>query len=101
MGDFMRRVLIGLASLALVCGAVRASSDIEKTSALNGSQYAVIAPVYDGSGGSQSFIRLFNGNATTTTTYSITVVNASNGITLGSASIQVPAHASLQYPLTS
>jgi hypothetical protein len=35
----------------------------ERQAALDGGQYTVIAPVYDGSGGALSYIRLFNGGA--------------------------------------
>ena len=79
---------------------VASPSEIERPLALDGSQYTVIAPVYDGSGGVQSYIRLYNGG-TAASTFSVTVLNTTNGLTLGAASIQVPANASIQYPLTS
>lgn len=86
--------------LAFGLSAPVAANDVEKPSALNGSQYAVISPLYDGTGGSMSYIRLFNGQGTTTT-FNITVVKADNAIipALGTVSIQVPSHASPQYPL--
>jgi len=70
-----------------------------KGGAVDGSQYSVIVPVFDGSGGSLSFIRLYNGS-TTASTFNILVVNTNNGITMGAASIEVPANASPQYALT-
>ena len=64
---------------------------------LNGTLYAVVAPVYDGSNGSTSFIRLFGGVGVATSTFTIRVVSTATGATLGSVLIPVPKHASPQY----
>jgi hypothetical protein len=75
------------------------ASSREKSSALNGTLYSVIAPTYDGTGtGTLSFIRLFNG-AQQTSTFSVTVVGSPSGRTYGSANIAVPRSASLQEDL--
>jgi len=75
------------------------SAEVEKLQALDGSQYAVVTPIYDGSNASLSYIRLFNGSASTSM-FNVTVVNTNNGFTLGAASIAVPKNASPQYPVT-
>ena len=85
--------------LAILGDVAPAFADVEKPEALDGSTYAVITPVYDGSSGASSFLRLFNGG-TAATTFNVTIVNAANGITLGAAPIQVPANASPQYAMT-
>ena len=93
-----------LLAIALVLGILCVSAwrveatGIDKQSSLNGANYAVITPVYDGSTGSTSYIRLFNGDSTVNT-FSVTVVNAGTGATLGTTSIRVPSYASPQYPL--
>ncbi len=71
----------------------------EKPAAINGTLYAVIAPTYDGSNGTQSFFRLFNG-AATATTFSITVVGSPTGRTYGTGTVLVPSNASPQYSLS-
>ena len=76
------------------------AADLEKPTAINGSAYAVVFPLFDGSTGSVSYLRLFNGG-TAATTFNILVVNTVNGITMGSAAIQVAAKASPQYSVTS
>lgn len=63
---------------------------------LNGTLYAVIAPVYDGSSGSSSFLRLYGG-VTAPSTFTIKVVGTGNGATLGTAVITVPKMASPQF----
>lgn len=66
--------------------------------AVSNTQYGIVAPIYDGSaasGGSSSFIRLFNGNAAATT-FTITVVGSPTGRIYGVASFVVPRNASPQ-----
>lgn len=75
----------------------QAAAGIEKPAALNGTLYAVIAPTYTGD--TTSFIRLFNG-ATSSSTFSISVVGSPSGITYGTTNIAVPSNASPQYSLT-
>lgn len=64
---------------------------------LNGTLYAVVAPVYDGSNGSTSYLRLFGGVGAATSTFTIRVVSTTTGAALGSALISVPKYASPQY----
>jgi hypothetical protein len=71
----------------------------EKPAAINGTLYAVIAPTYTGSGGTLSYLRLFNG-ASAASNFSITVVGSPSGRTYGTANIQVPRSGSPQYSLT-
>src|SRR5690348_10087519 len=47
--------------------AAKAAGAPEKPAAVNGLLYAVIAPTYLGQGGTNSFIRLFNGGSTAAT----------------------------------
>lgn len=84
------RMLTVICCLATFAGAARA--------AVGSSQYGIIAPVYDGtatSGGSASFIRLFNGG-TVTTTFTTTVVGTPSGRIYGVANYAVPKNASPQ-----
>jgi hypothetical protein len=89
-----------------VTGAEAAS--VLHQSAINGtvSNYAVIAPTFLGNGvsGPQSYIRLFNGaglaNATTTSTFGVTIVGAQTGQVYGSSfTLAIPHMASIQYDL--
>lgn len=91
------RYLVAALAYLLVVGTARA--EVETAAAVNGASYAIIPQLFDGSAGSTSYIRLFNGNSATTT-FTVLVINTKNGITVGSAAIQVPAYASPQYPLT-
>ncbi|MDX2144491.1 MAG: hypothetical protein SFV19_14130 [Rhodospirillaceae bacterium] len=75
------------------------SSGGEKAAALNGTLYAVVAPTYNGAGGTLSYLRLFNG-ASAPSNFSITVVGSPTGRTYGTANIQVGRSASPQYTLT-
>jgi hypothetical protein len=85
---------------ALMSGPAAKAQTIERQQALNGSLYAVIAPMFDGSGGGQlSFLRLFNGEAAATN-FSVTLVGIPSGRTYGTANISVPRNGSPQYPLT-
>lgn len=97
----MRHSLCALAALVCMAGAVPGAraADLESPAAINGTGYAIIPQLFDGSTGSTSYIRLFNGNSGNTT-FSVLVINTSNGITVGSAAIAVPPYASPQYPLT-
>ena len=70
----------------------------ESRSSIEGDNYAIVAPVYDGTTGPVSYLRLFNGSSAASA-FELTVVNSDNGITLGAASISVPAGASAQYPV--
>lgn len=63
--------------------------------ALNGALYTVAAPIYDGSSGSTSYLRLFGG-VTAASTFTINVVATATGATLGTAAITVPKMASPQ-----
>jgi len=72
-----------------------AAAVIEKSQAVNGALYAVVAPVYMGTGGTNSYIRAFNGGATAVN-FSFTVVGSPSGITYGIANVSVPSRASPQ-----
>lgn len=76
----------------------KSAAAIEKPQAVNGALYAVIAPTYNGTGGTSSYIRLFNGGAATAT-FSITVVGSPSGTTYGTVTLQVPTRASPQYTM--
>ena len=66
--------------------------------ALNGTLYAVIAPVFDGSNVTQSFFRFVNGSSATST-FSVTVVGSPSGDTYGTGMIDVPMRGSPQFSL--
>ncbi len=69
--------------------------------ALNGTLYAVVAPVYDGSTGSQSFLRLYGGAASASSTFQIRVISTTTGAQLGSVvNIPVSKNASPQFALS-
>lgn len=69
--------------------------------ALNGTLYAVVAPVYDGTTGSQSFIRLYGGVASASSTFTIRVISTTTGAQLGGVvTIPVPKNASPQIGLS-
>ncbi len=91
---------LGNASTAPASGAaaVKSAAAVEKPQAVNGALYAVIAPTYNGTGGTSSYIRLFNGGAATAT-FSITMVGSPSGFNYGTANIQVPTRAAPQYSL--
>jgi hypothetical protein len=68
---------------------------------LNGTLYAVVAPMYDGSTGSQSFIRLYGGVASASSTFQIRVISTTTGAQLGGlVTIPVPKNASPQVALS-
>ena len=91
---------LGTAPPAPANGAPAASTAaaFEKPQAVNGVLYAVIAPTYNGTGGTSSYIRLFNGGAATAT-FSITAVGSPSGTTKGSGTLQVPTRASIQFTM--
>ncbi|MGE4063050.1 MAG: hypothetical protein AB7E79_06750 [Rhodospirillaceae bacterium] len=68
----------------------------ERPQALDGSSYAIVAPVYVGDGGFLSYLRLFNGGSMTAT-FTVTVVGSGTATAYGTATFQVPTRASHQY----
>lgn len=79
--------------------AMTAAPDRERPQAVNGALYAVVAPLYIGTGGFYSYLRLFNGGASTAT-FSVTVVGSPTGTSYGTATFQVPPRASIQYSMS-
>jgi hypothetical protein len=79
-------------------GIAAAPSERERAQAVNGSLYAVVAPVHLGESGFFSFLRLFNGGASTAT-FTVTVVGSGTATAYGTATLQVPSRASIQYPM--
>lgn len=75
-----------------------AAAEPEKPAAINGTGYAIVSGLFDGSTGSNSYIRLINAN-NGNSTFNVLVINTVNAITLGSAAIVVPPNAAPQYPL--
>lgn len=71
----------------------------ERPQAVNGSLYAVVAPLYVGEGGFYSYLRLFNGGASTAA-FSVTVVGSATSNAYGTATLQVPSRASIQYSMS-
>lgn len=70
----------------------------EASAALNGTLYAVVAPLYDGSTGSSSFIRLYGGTASANSTFTIRIVNSTTGANMGNMiTIPVPKYSSPQF----
>ena len=82
--------LISAAVIAAGLGLTPASA------AVNGTQWAVIAPTFTGT--TLSYIRLFNGSLTGSSTFSVMVVS-STGQTW-SSTVSIPKSASVQYALT-
>lgn len=78
---------------------VAAAPDRERPQAENGALYGVVAPLYVGEGGFYSYLRLFNGGATTAT-FNVTVVGSGTSTSYGTATFQVPARASIQYSMS-
>ncbi|MDX2221274.1 MAG: hypothetical protein SFV21_00920 [Rhodospirillaceae bacterium] len=87
-----------LAMRGAALAAMLAAAATPAQAALNGSLYAVIAPTYNGAGGTTSFIRLFNGGAAATN-FSVTVQGSPSGNTYGTATISIPVRASQQFSL--
>ena len=83
-----------------VMAAVMVAGITGASASLNGTLYAEVAPVYDGSNGSTSFLRLFGGVASASSTFTIKVVATTSGATLGTATISVPKDASPQFPFS-
>ena len=73
--------------------------DRERAQAVNGSLYSVVAPLYIGTGGFYSYLRLFNGGSSTAT-FSVTVVGSPTGTNYGTATFQIPSRASIQYSMS-
>jgi len=78
---------------------MKAATEKEKPAVVNGTAHAVIAPVYDGSNGTTSFIRLFNGGSVAAT-FSVIVIGSPSGNTYGTGNIIVPVRASPQLSIT-
>lgn len=74
--------------------------DRERAAALDGAEYAVVAPVYLGAGGGMiSYLRLFNGGASAAT-FTVKVVGSPTGRDYGTATFEIPAAATRQYSLS-
>jgi len=91
--------LLGTAAKAPEAAKKAAPAAIETGKAVNGALYAVIAPTYNGTGGTSSYLRLFNGGASAAT-FSVNVVGSPSGNSYGVATIQVPSRASPQYTMS-
>lgn len=92
----MRKTVRLTALAAALLGTAALSTGAQ--AALNGTLYAVVAPLYDGSTGSTSFIRLFGGTVSANSTFSIRIVNATSGANMGNLiTIAVPKNASPQF----
>lgn len=78
---------------------ITAPPDRERPQAVNGSLYAVVAPLYIGTDGFYSYLRLFNGGASTAT-FTVTVVGSPTGTNYGTATFQIPPRASIQYSMS-
>ena len=101
MPEFSLRLL----SCVVLAGAVMAvtpaaSAQVERPNALNATALTAIAPTYNGTGGTTSFIRLFNLDPALKGDFTITVVGSPSGNTYGTATIGVPTMASPQYSLS-
>src|SRR5688572_12656074 len=70
----------------------------ERAAAINGEDYAIIAPTYNGSDGNISYIRLVN-LSDVQANYAITVIGSPSGRTYGTGTIAVPGRSSPQYAL--
>ncbi len=79
--------------------AVTATPTRERAQAVNGSAYAVVAPLYIGTGGFYSYLRLFNGGAAMAA-FTVTVVGSPTGTNYGTATFQIPSRASIQYSMS-
>lgn len=97
----LRTVLAVFTLLCSLAATVSPSNaaDIEKPAAVDGTAYAVIAPIFNDPAASQSYIRLFNGGASTAN-ITVTVIGSPSGRTYGTATVAVPANASPQYAIT-
>jgi len=109
----LRQFMVGHAPPGVTLAAPQASStasaqsepsSIERASALDGTQYLEIAPIFTGSDGNFSYIRFLNANGllgspAVTATFNITVVGSPSGRAYGTANIQVPSFGNPQYAL--
>lgn len=86
------------ASAAKSAASAAPAATVEKSQAVNGTLYAVVAPTYNGTGGTTSYIRLFNGGAAAAT-FTITVVGSPSAFTYGVATYSIPSGASPQHSL--
>lgn len=89
-------------ALSAVGGAVSSSAGPpprERPQAVNGTLYAVVAPLYVGEGGFYSYLRLFNGGASLAT-FTVTVVGSGTSTAYGTATFQIPTRASRQYSMS-
>lgn len=73
--------------------------DRERPQAVNGTLYAVVAPLYVGEGGFFSYLRLFNGGASTAT-FTVAVVGSGTATNYGTATFQIPPRASIQHSMS-
>ena len=90
----MRKTARVMALAAAVLGACATFSGSVQA-ALNGTLYAVEAPLYDGSTGSTSFLRLYGGVSSASSTFTIRIVNATSGANMGNVvTISVPSELS-------
>jgi hypothetical protein len=92
--------VVALVSILSAC--CLASADVpatERPAAINGNSYAIVAPTFNSSTGSQSYVRLFNGGIGSAT-FNLTVVGSTTGNTYGTAAIAIPQFASPQFNIT-
>lgn len=83
-------------ALAALVGAAAFSTGA--SAALNGTLYAVVSPIYDGVTGSSSYIRLYGGVGSATSTFSIRIVNTTTGANMGNLiTVSIPKNASPQF----
>lgn len=91
------RFEVGRAPASIVESNAR-PGDRERPQAVNGTLYAVVAPLYVGEGGFVSYLRLFNGGASTAT-FTVSVVGSGTATNYGTATFQIPPRASIQYAM--
>ena len=85
--------------IAALFGAV-ALTPTGSQAVLNGTLYAVVAPLYDGSTGSASYVRFYGGVASANSTFTVRIVSTSTGANMGNPfTIIVPKNAAPQYSL--
>ena len=97
MRKIARSVVLAVV-LAMVLAAALVGAATGAQAALNGTLYAVVSPLYDGSNGSTSFLRLYGGTASATSTFGIRVVDTTTGANMGGlVTIPVPKYASPQF----
>lgn len=88
-------ILIAFASAALALWIVGAEA-AEKPAAFNGSAFTVVAPLFDGTSGNTSYLRLANVSLSPVT-FSVSVVGTPTGKDYGTAQYSVPPLSSPQY----